>query len=186
MIGAVTSTVFIGFAGVDLFLKIYQSMTSTTPNITKFMPSKKSIIFELNNNLRVYAIDDSVKQDENQLVLLREIVREGKVLELGEKFEFLWQDLNDSGYFDNVNEIFFLIGSHAGFTDSRMVFIWLKSWVMFNQVNIFYIKKTEFDVPIDFISVEILIETLTSAKAENNSTKLTYSKEPNITNNFQG
>jgi hypothetical protein len=149
------------------------------------MPSKKSIIFELNNNLRVYAVTDSVKHDENPLVLLREIAREGKVLELAEKFEILWQDLDENGELEGVDEIYFLIGLHAGFTDSRMVFIWLKSWTMFNPKNAFYIKKIEFDVPIDFVLLEILMETLKKAKVENNSTKLTYSKEPNITNNFK-
>jgi hypothetical protein len=156
------------------------------PNITKFMPSKKSIIFELNNNLRVYAVTDSVKHDQERLTLLREIERDGKVLELAEKFEILWQDLDENGELEGVNEIYFLIGLHAGFTDSRMVFIWLKSWTMFNSKNAFYIKKIEFDVPIDFVSSEILRETLKKAKVENNSTKLTYSKEPNITNNFKG
>jgi hypothetical protein len=149
------------------------------------MPIKKSIIFELNNNLRVYAVSDSVNQGVRDLQLIREIDKEGKVLELANKFEFLWQDLTDNGLLNDVNQIYYLIGLKAGFTDTRMVFIWLKSWQMFNPTNNFYISKISFDVPIDFVDLKILENLLVEAKKENNSSKISYSKEPNITNNFK-
>jgi hypothetical protein len=118
---------------------------------------------------------DSVNHEIGDLELLREVVRETKVLDLADKFEFLWQDLTDSNYY--------LIGPNAGFTDSRMIFIWLKSWQMFTPTNTFFVSKIVFDVPIDFISPENLILTLQKAETENNNTVINYSKEPNITFN---
>lgn len=141
------------------------------------MPSKKSIVFELNNTLRVYAISDSVNYE---LELLCEIEREGKVLGLATKFEFLWQDLDETSLFEGINEIYFLIGPHAGFTDTRMIFMWLKSWEMFGSETRFYLKKVGFDVTIDLLDIKILIETLNQAKREENDTNINYSKEPKI------
>jgi hypothetical protein len=161
-------------------------MTNTTPNITKFMPISKSIIFELNNNLRVYAVTDSVNQEVVDLLLIRELEREGKVLELADKFETLWQDLEETGDLDGINEIYFLIGDRAGFTDTRMVYMWLKSWQMFNPEKHFYLHRTSIVVTIDLIATEVLKNILVKAKSENNSSDINYSKEPNITNNFKG
>jgi hypothetical protein len=161
-------------------------MNITTPNITKFMPSNSSIIFELNNTLRVYSVRDSVNDEIKELVLLRELVRETKVLDLADKFEFLWHDLTDSGLLDNIDKIYYLIGQNAGFTDSRMIYVWLKSWQMFTTTNTFYISKIVFDAPIDFVSHGNLSLTLQKAETEKNNTSIGYSKEPNITNNFKG
>jgi hypothetical protein len=161
-------------------------MIITTPNITKFMPISKSIIFELNNNLRVYAVSDSVNQEVVDLQLIRELERDGKVLELADKFEILWQDLEESGEMEGVNEIYFLIGDRAGFTDTRMVYVWLKSWQMFNPEKQFYLHRISIIVTIDLIATEVLKNILGKAKIENNSSDINYSKEPNITNNFKG
>ncbi|MBC7472388.1 MAG: hypothetical protein H7196_03985 [candidate division SR1 bacterium] len=145
------------------------------------MPIKKSIIFELNNNLRVYAIADSVNSWTHSLELIRELNRQEKGLELANKFEFLWEDLDTSGEFEGINEAYFLIGSYAGFTDTRMIFMWLKSWTMFDPTCIFYIKRIVFDVPIDFVDPKLLKNLLLEAKTENNNSEISYSKEPNIT-----
>ena len=156
-------------------------MAITTPNITKFMPIKKSIIFELNNNLRVYAVSTSVNQESFSLSLIREIHREEKGLELSNNFEFLWEDLDTSGEFEGIDTIYFLIGLRAGFTDTRMIFIWLKSCMMFDPNNTFYIKKILFDAPLDFLEQSLIKTLLVEAKEENNSFQISYSKEPNIT-----
>jgi hypothetical protein len=126
---------------------------------------------------------DSVNHEIGDLELLREVVRETKVLDLADKFEFLWQDLTDSNLLTGIDKIYYLIGPNAGFTDSRMIFIWLKSWQMFTPTNTFFVSKIVFDVPIDFISPENLILTLQKAETENNNTVINYSKEPNITFN---
>jgi hypothetical protein len=144
------------------------------------MPSKKSIIFELNNTLRVYAADLSVNQTDPNITLLREVIKEGRVLELASKFEFLWHDIDENDLSSGIDEVYFLIGPHAGFTDTRIVFVWLKSWQMFHPRNHFYLKKTSFDVPLDFVDVTIAKDFLNKAKNENNNSEIRYSREPRI------
>lgn len=126
-------------------------------------------------------IADSVNSGTYSLELVRELDRQEKGLELANKFEFLWEDLDTSGYLEGINEAYFLIGSHAGFTDTRIVFMWLKSWIMFDSTKSFYIKRILFDVPIDFVEPVLLQNLLLDAKTENNSSEISYSKEPNIT-----
>lgn len=126
-------------------------------------------------------IADSVNSGTYSLELIRELDRQEKGLELANKFEFLWEDLDTSGYLEGINEAYFLIGSHAGFTDTRMVFMWLKSWNMFDSTKSFYIKRILFDAPIDFVEPELLQNLLLDAKTQNNSSEISYSKEPNIT-----
>ena len=162
----------------DCFLYIIQNMTKTIPKITKFMPITKSILFELHHTLRVYTV--YVNENELKVNLIRDLDREKKSLELASRFEILWQDLDESGSLDGVSEMYFLTGKQAGFTDTRIIYIWLKSWKMFYPNNLFYLMNTEFVVPFDFLDSVVQATTLNQAKLDQNDGQIRYQSEPKI------
>ena len=153
-------------------------MMSKIPKTTKFMPINKSILFELHNTLRVYTV--YVNEDDLKIELIRELDREEKSLELASRFEILWHDLDESGIFDGVSEIFFLTGKRAGFTDTRMIFMWLKSWKMFCPGNLFYQMNMDFIVPLDVLDHKAQLATLNQAKLGQNDSQILYQSEPKI------
>ena len=58
----------------------------------------------------------------------------GEILELFKKFENIWQNTIWNLIQDQPKiEILFIIGSQAGFTDARVISIWLNSLSVFNQ-----------------------------------------------------
>jgi hypothetical protein len=91
-----------------------------------------SIEFVLTNELEVWRVD-TVNQ-------IREIVQilvpVGGRLELAKRFEQLWKEMDTQGVFDGVDELVFRAGSGAGFTDSRIVYLWLKSAQLFSGVEL--------------------------------------------------
>lgn len=59
-------------------------------------------------------------------------------LNLSENFENLWQ--NCSSIINLENEIYFILGQSASFTDTRIIYLWLRSWQMFGNLKV---KKLE-------------------------------------------
>lgn len=134
-----------------------------------------SIIFYLNSDLKVYTADQFVNDQELQIQEVGNVAREaGEYLNLFDKFEFLWADLLENMEFDKV---YFLIGPKAGFTDTRIVFIWLKSWVLFNLNYVYFVSRTETD-PL-FLSQNEIAGLLKRIEGEDQK-DLVYSKEPKI------
>jgi hypothetical protein len=86
------------------------------------MIADSSIIFVLDTSLRVYQNFSSV----NNLIFKLE----KKPLNLASEFEQIWLNLWHN-YLQNSNQIYFLQGSSAGFTDSRVIFIWLQNFQLF-------------------------------------------------------
>jgi hypothetical protein len=98
------------------------------------MPNKNSIFIYLDNDLSIYALQTDVKQpDEYALELVYSLARgEKPVLNLSDTFQNTWAGLDSKGIFDGVEEIYYVLGDRSGFTDSRMVYMWIRSWQMMN------------------------------------------------------
>ena len=81
---------------------------------------KKSIVFYLNNQLEVYELD-YVKESIELLAL----EKSEKRLQLFETFEGVWLEIWEK--IKKTSEIYFVLGDQAGFTNTRIVYLWLKS-----------------------------------------------------------
>lgn len=110
-----------------------------------------TFVFHLDQDLQVYISRYNQVQTTNQksnssakqkleqtttftLQTLITLSRQGPFLKLAEKFQTLWQELWQTTDLKNSSQIFFLLGPKAGFTDTRIVYIWLESWRTFNQL----------------------------------------------------
>lgn len=168
-------------------------------------------------------IATAMPRNDSDLILLSELKRDDKVLNLFDKFEFVWSDLFEDGYLTchselvseslnakqndgipdcsgmtgggaEMTKIYFLIGERAGFTDTRVIYSWLKSWEMFNGCHSeeqgdatiskncmcakFYLKKVG-SVDLQKMSEKDLEKLLNDVKKQNQK-DLLYSKEPRI------
>lgn len=114
-----------------------------------------------------------LQQTVNHYKLVDKIERVDGFLNLGDMFQELWQKHS----FDTQDEIFLFIGEEAGFTNSRVIFLWLKSWQMFYPENHFYITKLD-----DFVNLnsQIEIQEIIDKSRKDNSQNLEYGQEPRI------
>jgi|GEM_PF-3351311 len=85
-----------------------------------------SIIHLDRNFLRVYNFDNQT------LILIQELIATSKTLELAERFESFWRNLWPD-CFSQTDKIYLLINSNSSFTDSRIVYVWLQSWLLFTK-----------------------------------------------------
>jgi hypothetical protein len=138
------------------------------------MTENSIIIFELDVDLRVYLTDDLVKSEQTP-TLFTQIIRSQKVLNLSESFEQIWIDLDAVGHLEGTKQIYFFTGPTAGFTDSRVIFVWLKSWQSFTAGQIFVGPKN-YQGNFDSLSNEEKVQNLKTK----NSTNLNYSREPRL------
>ena len=134
------------------------------------MSVNKSIIFYLDTNLQVYEVNIV----NSQLKKITEIQKTGKVLGLFSDFGILWNDIYNS-WIKNSDEIIFLIGHSAGFTDSRVVYMWLKSALMFDKIKFRLINVADKNDVKDDKIIELLNIS--------DSSQLVYSGEPRIGKN---
>lgn len=135
-----------------------------------------SILIYLDNELKVFSVD-TVNWT---TILIKTLERTDKTLNLAQRFEFVWADMVSEGLLNDVNEIVYLIGDQAGFTDTRIVFIWLQSWKMFEGgVKEFWINKINTRLSDNKDLSDNLRELYSEAISKNNHA-LTYSQEPRI------
>ena len=86
------------------------------------------LIFYLKQeSLQIYRFSQS-------LVLIDKIFS-SDFLNLSENFENLWH--NCSSIINLESEIYFVLGQNSSFTDTRIVYLWLKSWQMFANFDQF-------------------------------------------------
>lgn len=118
--------------------------------------------------------------------LLEEIMpKSGKYLDLSENFEKYWEKLENN--VKEAEEIFLILGQSAGFTDSRIIYMWLKGENYFNQKDLFidFASDLNLDFENEFNSLVTCLKLgkiLTQA-CEKNNQSLSYSKEANIGKN---
>jgi hypothetical protein len=142
---------------------------------------QKSIIFDLDLDLKVLQagfVNSGSAPVLSSLNTLEEVWREDKSLNLSELFEPLWVKYYD-GHLQPANEIFLLIGPRAGFSDSRMPYLWLKSMEMFEQKP-FYVFKLGSHLDLQTQELSLTDDLLREVRRQNNQ-NLAYSQEPRIT-----
>lgn len=95
------------------------------------------IILKLNRHFEIYTNYNSNLELKFSLKPLT-----GEILELFKGFEIIWQDSIWNLILNQPKiEILFIIGSQAGFTDARVISIWLNSLSLFNQGSEVLIAK---------------------------------------------
>jgi hypothetical protein len=127
----------------------------------------KSIVFILDSKLTVLEHNSSV----NESILLNEVLAtNSKYLELSDHFDTLFSTMYT--HVQTASNIIFLVATHAGFTDSRIIFNWIKSSEMFLNIPYFVLK-------LDIIDLSLIHDYVFQAIDENNK-ELVYLKEPSI------
>jgi hypothetical protein len=142
------------------------------------MTENSIIIFELDDDLRVYLSSDLVKHEQPP-TLFTQIIRSQKILNLSESFEQIWKDLDSAGHLSGTKQIYLFTGPDAGFTDSRVIFVWLKSWQSFGEGEIFVGPKN-YPGNYDKLSKQARGAALHKLQTNPNQSKLTYSRDPRI------
>jgi hypothetical protein len=130
----------------------------------------ESIIIVLDNNLHVYTV-----KNDSQVIELIVQLESDKYLNLADNFEKICIEYIMSR---NPSEIYCIFGNSAGFTDSRIVYMWLKSWSLFTKNN-FYLHNSSIDIDISRFSFSEIVEYLEPIK-QNNIQLLNYSRKPRI------
>jgi hypothetical protein len=98
---------------------------------------------ELNQNLEIFAEENRLKTS----IFL--FPRTKHTLELSEHFEKIWSDLYQEYEMETVENIYYTVGEFASFTDTRVVFIWLKSWQYFNPNGNYFLQGNKEKNPVD-------------------------------------
>lgn len=133
---------------------------------------KKSIVFYLNNQLEIYELD--YVKEEVQLLALE---KSEKRLQLFETFEVVWKKIWEK--IKNTSQIYFVLGDQAGFTNTRIVYLWLKSLSEFGlSIDVKILKNSNLvDLPNQPFS---LIKSILSMSTNQD---LLYSQDPRIGQN---
>jgi len=135
---------------------------------------KNSIIFKLGLNLELYRLD-SVN---GKLVLIEQIEPKDGPLSLSDNFEHFWKK-NWVNELKPIQKIYFFIEQRGGFTDTRVVYLWLKTWQMFNAENVFFVHKLIDSLELESIE-ELYLNLSQIIKTRKLSSDLVYSNEPRI------
>ena len=122
----------------------------------------------LNNDLEIYEID-LVKQSLSKLFHKKNT---GKGLGLFNNFDNMWAKIQVQ--INLKTNIYFLVGENAGFTDTRVIYIWIKNQSLFYNTNIHIINIKSVDIK-DYSSVKDLLSI-----ESDNTTSLKYSRDPRI------
>lgn len=109
------------------------------------------------------------------LKLVYNLQKKTRSLELSEKFAKIWESLK----LENTDKIYYWIGSSAGFSDTRIIYTWLKTREMFNTKHQFLTLKIENSLENSLLSLKVL--DLIAKTEQNNSEKIIYSAPPRIT-----
>lgn len=130
------------------------------------------IVFYLNTELSLFKVSSDFK------VSLLGTFFKGSFLSNQENLlQSIWQE--NYTLFQSTKEIYFLIAPNAGFSRTRLIYIWLINWQNINNLKqnkvSFYIQKIDNDLDLTNLNTFIL-KDLFSKK----NTDLEYSKEPRI------
>ena len=106
-----------------------------------------------------------------------ELLKVQHSLELSTFFEQIWTDLWPQGL-DRTQEILYVTSDKAGFTDSRMLFIWIKSWRYFGTDCNYFCARMLPNQPTEITADWLNTIKETSLK---NPDDLDYQRDPKIT-----
>jgi hypothetical protein len=127
----------------------------------------KSIVFVLGKALRVLEINPDVNEVTELAVLLKQ---ESGYLDLADRFEGIFKSLDTTHY----DQFSLILLQNAGFTDSRIVYLWLKGESIFDGKNVAMYKTVEELELQTYQDFEDFFGSHTSTK------NLEYSREPSI------
>jgi hypothetical protein len=134
-------------------------------------------IFFLGQKFEMYSCDI----DLNNIELIDTQERTSKYLNLGEhledKWEQNWEQLSE------LNSIYFIFNQTSGFNDTRMVFLWLKSYRLIDHDFDFYTTTSTYaDFESWFISIDksnLKLKVLLNQSFKN-PLNIKYNSEPRI------
>jgi len=142
------------------------------------MEANSSIIIYLNKRLEVYSFTEAV----NKFTVLK-ILEPNHLgrLELASRFMDFWLELE--GWLGGIDSpVFFWIGPKAGFTDTRIVFIWLRTkWLvskLTSQKWQFWTMRLSLDTLSDLDVQEI--SNLKQINQTQPDASLRYAAEPRL------
>jgi hypothetical protein len=142
-------------------------------------------VIVLQDSLRVYGYGGVVKSDGVNLVSELEKENGKPVLDLFDRFSPLWEKLDEHGIFESVKNIYFVLGSRAGFTDTRVVYLWLKSWEMFGGgEREFWVYNEAREINVGLMDGEHLEDYFAQVKKNGSKQLLRYSREPSVGGKF--
>ena len=115
--------------------------------------------------MRVVQIEPSVNEIRELTTLLK---TESGYLDLAERFEKVFRDLPP------VDMYQLILREKAGFTDSRIIFLWLKGQAMYNKSSfqIYHIEDT-----VELVNYSDFEEFVNRSEPSN---ELSYLKDPSI------
>ncbi len=132
------------------------------------MNNNKSIIIYLDTTLEIYE-GDIVNWQYKQLY---KILPENGRLNLIDRFQDIW--INIKATLDE-KEIYFVVAKHAGFTDSRVVYIWLETNFLFENKTFKVVNLPE---GLTFIDLDT--SSFTQLNKESSKNSSIYSAKPRI------
>lgn len=98
-----------------------------------------NFIFYLDECLQVFTFQEKTQKPNQTVNLQIKVVytlnRQKNFLNLADKFSILWEILWEVENLQSSEQIIFLIGQKASFTDTRIVYIWLQTWLMFKKFS---------------------------------------------------
>lgn len=137
------------------------------------------ILIILDKNLEIYESDEN---DEMSYVYIEnriEIDGKLKPLNLCDKFSSIWDDYI-APIIELNGEILFVLGPLASFTDTRVVWVWLKSNKMFNGISFYFYKDNELKISFESFNINCMdLKTLINI-SDKNPISTNYLKEPSI------
>ncbi len=140
-----------------------------------------TLIITLDLNLELILNNEKEKTFEKIPFGLKRNSENLKPLNLSEYFASIWNILETNYSF---NQIVFLVGKRASFTDTRVIWIWLKTSQLFNNLDIYTCKFDQIDIDYKTANT-ILINEMTFEKilqiSELNSENLVYGQPVKIT-----
>ena len=149
-----------------------------------------SIIIYLDRKLELFSLD-FVKKELNLVGQLEPEDKNLKILNLSERFELVWEDMweNFTIKSENLNQvrlseqsqlskIYFWLGPESGFTDSRVVFLWLKSWVLFYPNTKFFLLSLQNPIQVTNLNFDLVTKML--GESVKNPESLAYAREPRL------
>ena len=116
------------------------------------------------------------------LKLLVHELPDGKYLNLSDSYEYLWSDI-DSEYDMSGGETAYIVGPHAGFTDTRVVYLWLRSAEQVDglEYKLMRVKESEeLDTLGSNDEQEDALQKMYKKVITDGQKDLEYSKEANI------
>lgn len=151
----------------------------STSEITQMSKVNSAIILYLDKSLEIYElsfVNDTDKVLVKNIKLLDIILPGDKGLNLAQNFTSIWEkNMASKG---GEHSYFFWTGPSTGFTDIRIVSIWIRSQNMFYNSAIYLLKVENY---LNIFNVgNIVLENLVKTSLENFDKAISYVREPRI------